>query len=282
MTSRTVLITGCSSGFGRITALHLASQGWRVLAVVRRAADAESLTVEAAQAGSGAQLVPLVYAITDQAQVRALADDVCQRTGELHGLINNAGTAFPGPLELLPMADLRAQFEINVFAAVAVTQALLPVLRAARGMIINVSSMGGRMVFPVTGAYHASKFALEALSDAWRVELRPFGVKVVVVEPGGSPTAIWDRGGEHGRQAIGTGGHYQPLIERYDRLARDSASQGFPPGDFARLCERIVNSRNPAPRYSLPARTRLLIALRPLIPDRLWDWFVGRAFEWPK
>ncbi len=280
MSRRTVLITGSSSGFGRVSAHYLADQGWQVLAVVRKGADGESLRAEAVQGGWGDRLHPLIYAITEEEQVRALAADVGQRAPALHGLINNAGTAYPGPLEILPLADLRAQFEINVFAQVAVTQAVLPLLRAARGTVINVSSMGGRMVFPVTGAYHASKYALEALSDAWRVELRPFGVKVVVVEPGGSPTAIWDRGAQHGRRAVGDGGRYQRLIDRYQRLARDSATQGFPPSAFARLCERILHARNPAARYSLPARTSLLIALRPFIPDRLWDWFVARAFRW--
>jgi NAD(P)-dependent dehydrogenase (short-subunit alcohol dehydrogenase family) len=280
MFMRTVLITGCSSGFGRVSAQHLAARGWQVLAVVRKDADAESLAAEAAQGGWGDRLQPLTYAITEEEQVRALATDVGRRVSALHGLINNAGTAFPAPLELLPLADLRTQFEINVFAQVAVTQAVLPPLRAAGGTVINVSSMGGRMVFPVTGAYHASKYALEALSDAWRVELRPFGVRVVVVEPGGSPTAIWDRGAQHGRRAVGDGGRYQRLIDNYERLARESATLGFAPGAFARLCERILNTHNPAARYSLPIRTSLLIALRPLIPDRLWDWIVAGAFGW--
>lgn len=276
----TILITGCSSGFGRVTAFHLAQRGWRVLAVVRKAADAESLRNEAAQ--KNVSLEPLVCAITDDAQVAELGRTVATLTPALDALLNNAGTAYPGPLEILPLADLRAQLEINVVAQVAVTQALLPLLKAARGTILNVSSMGGRMAFPVTGAYHASKFALEALSDSLRLELAPFGVKVVVIEPGGSPTAIW-KTSEQNARALYTGGRaeaYRRLIARYAKLADASARDGFPPEQFALLVERILMNPQPRARYSLPFRTTLNILLRRFLPDAVWDQMMRRLFRW--
>lgn len=278
--TRAILITGCSSGFGRVTAFHLAQRGWRVLAVVRKATDAESLRAEAAQ--KNVSLEPLVCAITDDAQVAELGRTVAALTPALDALLNNAGTAYPGPLEILPLADLRAQLEINVVAQVAVTQALLPLLKAARGTILNVSSMGGRMAFPVTGAYHASKFALEALSDSLRLELAPFGVKVVVIEPGGSPTAIW-KTGEQNARALYTGGRaevYRGLIARYAKLAEASARSGFPPEQFAVLVERILLNPHPRARYSLPFRATLNILLRRFLPDAVWDRMMRRLFRW--
>jgi len=270
----TILITGCSSGFGRVTALHLAQRGWRVLAVVRKETDVEALRQP--------NIEPLVCAITDDAQVTELGKTVATLTPKLDALLNNAGTAYPGPLEILPLADLRAQLEINVVAQVAVTQAMLPLLRAARGIIINVSSMGGRLAFPVAGAYHASKFALEALSDTWRIELAPLGVNVVVIEPAGSPTAIW-KAGEQNARALYHGGRaaaYAPLIKNYARLAHDSAAQGFPPERFARLVEQILNSPKPRARYALPFRASLFIFLRCLLPDWVWDAIIRRTFGW--
>ncbi|MDW8326749.1 MAG: SDR family NAD(P)-dependent oxidoreductase [Anaerolineales bacterium] len=276
----TILITGCSSGFGRATALHLAQRGWRVLAVVRKVADAENLRAEALQ--KNITLEPLVCAITDDAQVAELGRTVAMLSPTLDALLNNAGTAYPGPLEILPLADLRAQLEINVVAQVAVTQALLPLLKAARGTILNVSSMGGRMAFPVTGAYHASKFALEALSDSLRLELAPFGVKVVVIEPGGSPTAIW-KAGEQNARALYTGGRaeaYRGLIARYAQLAEATAREGFPPEQFAALVERILMTPHPRARYSFPFRTTLNILLRRFLPDAVWDRVMRRLFRW--
>lgn len=277
---KTILITGSSSGFGRATALHLAQRGWRVLAVVRKDADAESLRQEALEKKVG--LEPLVCAIIDDAQVAELGRTVAALTPTLDALLNNAGTAYPGPLELLPLSDLRAQLEINVVAHLAVTQALLPLLKAARGTILNVSSMGGKMAFPVTGAYHASKFALEALSDSLRLELAPFGVKVVVLEPGGSPTAIW-RTGEQNARALYTGGKaeaYRALIARYARLANASARDGFPPEQFAALVERVLATPQPRARYSLPIRTTLNLLMRRFLPDWAWDRLMRNLFRW--
>lgn len=276
--SKTIVITGCSSGFGRAAALRLARRGWRVFATVRKDADRVSLLAEAA----GAPLEVCLCELTDAAQVAALAQAVLAQAPRLDALLNNAGTAFPGPLELQPIADLRRQLEVNVIAQAAVTQALLPTLKAARGVILNVSSMGGRVAFPVTGAYHASKFALEALSDAWRIELAPFGVRVVVLEPGGSPTAIWGSGEKNGAAALEDprAAAYRPLIDRYLKLADASARHGFPPEQLAALVERVLAEPRPRARYVLPARAGFNIFLRELLPDAVWDFALRRIFRW--
>ncbi len=277
--NRTVLITGCSTGFGRAAALTLARRGWRVFATVRTEADRQSLLAEA----SGEPLEAELCDVTQADQVAALARRLAVRAPRLKALINNAGTAYPGPVELMPLADLRAQLEINTVAPIAMTQAVLPLIKAGRGTIVNVSSQGGRVSFPINGAYCASKFALEALSDALRLEVAPFGVKVVVVEPGGSPTAIWQTGRERGLRTIAEGGgpgDYQKLIDSIDAFYARSNRRGFPPQRFADLVVRIIESPRPRARYVIPARVGWTIGLRYLLPDSAWDWMIRRLIGW--
>ena len=282
--SKTIVITGCSSGFGRVTALHLARNGWRVFATVRSEADQASLLVEAMAQGLHERLTPVLCDITDEAHVQGLARTVSEATSRLDALLNNAGTAYPAPVELLSLDDLRAQFEVNVVAQVAVTQALLPLLKAARGMIINVSSQGGRVAFPLLGPYHASKFALEAMSDSMRVELAPFGVRVVVVEPGSSPTAIWETSLQRALQGLTRRGvdasAYQLLIDSVRRGFVSLAKNGFPPQKFADLVLKILNTPHPRARYALPLRARLTMAARRFMPDEMWDRIVRQVLKW--
>jgi NAD(P)-dependent dehydrogenase (short-subunit alcohol dehydrogenase family) len=280
--TRSIVITGCSTGLGRAAALHLARRGWRVFATVRQESDQANLLVEAMAQDWQDRLIPVLCDITQPAQVERLGRVVADAAPALDALVNNAGTAWPSPLELLSLADLRAQLEVNVVAHLAVTQALLPQLKAAQGHLINVSSVGGRLVYPITGPYHISKFALEAMSDALRIELAPFGVKVVVVRPGSSPTAIWTTSlaraeTEAARAHLGL---YLPLAEAVRRAALASAHRGFPPEAFGRLVERILANPRPTPRYTLPAATGLLLFARALLPDRLWDWGVRRLLRW--
>lgn len=282
MTNKTILITGCSTGFGRITALHLAQRGWRVLATVRHEADAASLLVEAMSKNVKDNVVPLLCDITDDAQVRALAAQVRALTSTLEALLNNAGTAYAAPLELLPLNELRAQLNLNVVAQLAVTQALLPLLKAARGLIINVSSVGGKIALPVTGAYNMSKFALEAMSDVLRVELVPFGVRVVVIEPGSSPTAIWQTSlhrAEKTMEAVSADA-YAPLIETVRKSAAERAIKGFPPELFATTVEEILNAAKPKTRYALPGSIRQRLFLRWLMSDEWWDKQVRKMLGW--
>lgn len=275
---KTMLITGCSTGFGRVTAVHFARQGWQVFGTVRKQADAESLAAEAAT------ITPLLCDITQADQVAALGRAVAAAAPMLDVLVNNAGTAFAAPVELIPPDVLRAQMDLNVIAQVAVTQAVMPLLKAAKGLIINVSSVGGRMTSPLLGPYSASKFALEALSDALRIELAPFGVRVAVIEPGSSPTAIWETSMTRAfailkERNLDTA-PYQALIDRTARGAQSRASAGFPPQLFADTVEKIVNSPRPGARYPIPGNVAWLIRVRRLLPDSLWDRIVRRRSGW--
>src|SRR4051794_2264782 len=186
---QTIVISGASSGIGRETALMLAGRGYRVLAGVRRDGDGEDL--RAAAAG----IEPVQLDVTRHATIDSLSQLIADRHGgHLHALVNNAGLSYAGPFEFMPADRLRDQFEVNVIGHVAVTQRLLPHLRATRGRVINIGSVTGRMALPFNGPYSASKHALEAFTDALRIELRPWGIHVCVIEPGPIKTNIWDRG----------------------------------------------------------------------------------------
>ena len=282
--SKSIVITGCSTGFGRALAFHLARRGWRVFATVRQEADAASLLTEAMAQGFRENLMPVMCDITHEGQVKDLAKKVAGATPRLEALVNNAGTAFAAPLELLPLSELRAQLELNVVAQLSVTQALLPLLKVAPGMIINVSSVGGKIVFPVMGAYSMSKFALEAMSDALRVELAPFGVRVVVVEPGSSPTAIWQTSLQRAEKTLDTldmsVGRYAPLIETVKKSSLARAAKGFSPELFAETVEKILNSPNPKTRYPLPAAVTQRILLRRWLSDEWWDKQIRKMLKW--
>jgi NAD(P)-dependent dehydrogenase (short-subunit alcohol dehydrogenase family) len=282
MSQKTIVITGSSTGFGRVTAFFLAERGWRVLATVRQEAHRAELLAEAATKGLQDKLIPVICDIMRVEDVARLAQVAAELGPGLDALVNNAGTAIAGPLELLPLDDVRAQLEINLLAQLAVTQALLPLLKAARGTIINVSSVGGRVTFPMHGPYHMSKFALEAMSDVLRIELAHFGVKVVIVAPGASPTAIWDTAlrRAHDSPMFSDLGEYATLAEAIELRAKRSAAGGFPPELFSRTVWDILNSRRPASIYFVPRSAGLFIAARRLLPDRLWEWAVRRILRW--
>jgi len=278
-----VTVTGCSSGFGRATTLHMLRQGWRVVATVRRDEDAASLHTEAGAATARLAIVRCdITRAEDVATLGATVKTMAEAGKAPHGLdalVNNAGTAFPAPVELLAPDDLRQQLDINVVGHVAVTQTLLPLLKRAKGVVINVSSVGGKVATPVLGAYNASKFALEALSDSLRVEVAPFGVRVVVIEPGGSPTAIWETSLQRARDLLTSPGEYAPLLDAMQRHT-GAVQDGFPPEQFAQLVERIVRSPRPKPRYALPAGARRFLFLRRFISDRLFDRLIRRNLKW--
>jgi len=275
----TITITGCSTGFGRVTTRRFLREGWRVIATVRQDADGLSLKDEARGLGAADRLTVVRADITDPAGVAALGEAVRRDAPALNALVNNAGTAFPSVVELLPIADLRAQLEVNVVAHVAVTQALLPFLKTARGTLINVSSVSGRIAVPGVGAYCASKFALEAISDSLRVEVAPFGVRVVIVEPASSPTAIWKTSRDRLERG-GDAGEYGPLLERLRRYIQNQEGQGFPPELFAETIWRIAGAASPSTRYAIPAGMGRMMWLRRLLPDAIFDRQVRRALNW--
>ena len=193
---RAAVVTGSSTGIGRASALALARDGFRVFAGVRKAADGEALV-----AAAEGELEPLSLDVADGDAIAAAAERVREATeGRLAGLVNNAGVAVPGPVEGVDLDELRRQLEINVVAQVAVTQAFLPQLRSARGRVVFMSSVGGRMAFPYLSPYNASKHALEAIGDSLRQEVGPFGVGVAIVEPGSVATPFWEKGLAEGRR----------------------------------------------------------------------------------
>ena len=262
-----VVVTGASSGIGWATALALAHGGWLVFAGVRRGADGEALLATAGAIGAGTLLRPVELDVTDEGSVARAAGEVGAEVGRrgerLVGLVNNAGIAVAGPVEEVPLARLREVLEVNVVGAVAMTQALLPLLRAGRGRIVNVSSVSGRIASPFLGAYAASKFALEALSDALRVELMPWGLAVVLVEPGPVATPIWGKGAalaEEDRAGIGDDSPYAPYLERVRAAFGDGAMRGITPEEVAAVIARALSVPRPRARYPM-GRNRLAVGL---------------------
>lgn len=276
---KAALVTGASTGIGRATALHLDARGWRVFAGVRREEDAESLR----DAGSE-RLVPLMLDVTDAKQVSDAAARIGGDRGQagLDGLVNNAGIAVPGPLETLPIDNFKRQIEVNLTAHVAVTQAMLPAIRTARGRIVFITSIGGLMAFPMFGAYHAAKFGLEAVGDVFRQELRPWGIQVSIVEPGSIATPIWERG-EAEVDAIAErarDGHadlYGEAMEVQREVARKTGARGIPPEKVAARIEHALSARRPRTRYLVGADARGQALASRVLPDRWVDWIVARV-----
>jgi NAD(P)-dependent dehydrogenase (short-subunit alcohol dehydrogenase family) len=268
-TARRILITGASSGIGEATALRLARAGWQVLAGVRTQTDADRLRAE--------RLEPVTIDVTEPAAIAAVAD----RLGDepLDGLVNNAGTALAMPLEFLPLDQLRGQLEVNLVGHVAVTQALLPNLRAARGRIVNVGSIAGRSALPFLGAYAASKHALEAVTDVLRVELRPFGIEVTVIEPGTIATPIWRKGGERYQELAAElspelGPLYGERMAHFRKAAEAAGRRAEPADDVAIVVERALTAERPRARYVVgrDARRRAVVERLPArLRDRVYE-----------
>ncbi len=278
-----VVVTGASSGIGQATALHLAHAGWLTFAGVRTAEAAERLAVLAGALGVGALLRPLMLDVTDDAQIAgaaALVGADCRRYGvPLRGLINNAGIAVAGPLELVPLDRVRASLAINAVGALAVTQAFLPLLRVARGRIINLSSVSGRVASPFLGPYAASKFALEALFDALRVELRPWGLRVIVIEPGPIATPIWEKGAELalGDDAALSASPYASLLPRVRARFQQAAASGQPPELVAATIVHALTVPRPRARYLLTRGPLGFTLFARYVPDWARDLAFGLA-----
>lgn len=255
-----VLITGASSGIGRETAKYLVRRGFQVFAGARKM-DEGNILID----------------VTDQESVDAAAALISAEVGArgLAGLVNNAGIAVPGPLEFVPIADFVRQLDVNVTGQLRVIQAMLPLLRKARGRIVNISSIAGRSAMPVMGAYSASKFALEALSDALRVELRPWGIEVALIEPGPIQSEIWTKAGTLSFSPRAE--ELYPRLLLVGRKAIENAARTARPAEH--VAERIhhaLTASRPKARYLIGANTRSRIVLEHL-PARLRDWLIARA-----
>ncbi len=274
--SKTILITGATAGIGRHAALHFARRGHTVFAAGRRKDALDSLVREAEDASGKLHALQLDVTSADSiAQARA---EVERLTGGVDVLINNAGYGQTGPLEEVTDQELRAQFETNVFGLMAMTRAFLPSLRArGGGHILNVSSIGGRVTMPLFGAYHASKYAVEALSDALRLELAAAKIRVVVIEPGPIKS-------EFGEIAIGSLQHHKSADSPYaggyaraDWFKSFSDRQSVGPEHVSRAMERAINSRRPRARYVVPFSSNLPLWLAAVTPTRLYDFIMRWA-----
>jgi NAD(P)-dependent dehydrogenase (short-subunit alcohol dehydrogenase family) len=280
-TSPAVVITGCSTGIGRATAKLLDQQGYRVFAGVRKEADAQSLRGEGSE-----RMQPLLLDVTDTASIEQAAKEISQALGErgLLGLVNNAGIGFGGPMEFTDLDEMRSGFEVNVFGPVAVCQAFLPLLRRARGRIVNVSSAAGRVSTPLLGPYCASKFALEGWSDAMRVELRSSGLHVCIVEPGFIDTPMQDKGKSETQRQIdrltaeGTK-HYGRAYEKFQELLERFGKNAAPAEAVAAAIHRALSADRPRARYTVGKDAKLMSALNRLLPDRGKDTILGRLHE---
>jgi NAD(P)-dependent dehydrogenase (short-subunit alcohol dehydrogenase family) len=278
------VITGASTGIGAACALHLDRLGWRVFAGVRKQADAETL-----KAQGSPRLTPISLEITDTVSISTAASAVAGAVGQagLAGLVNNAGIVVPGPIEFLPLPDLRRQLEINVVGQVAVTQAFLPLIRAGRGRIVNMGSIQGRMATPFAGAYSASKFALEALTDALRLELAPWGISVSIVEPSAVATPIWEKSAKTAEAMLDSVQPealvlYAEAIEAVKRTAADAAKRAVDPVEVARVVEHALTAARPRTRYVVGREAKFRAAMALLVPDRVRDNLVAKAMGLPK
>jgi NAD(P)-dependent dehydrogenase (short-subunit alcohol dehydrogenase family) len=263
-----VLITGASRGIGKATAVRLAANGWDTYAGVRREADGDEL-VEL----SGGRVRPVVVDISDEAQVAAVGESL---PPTLDALVNNAGIVVGGPIEAVPLDELRRQLEVNVVGQVSITQALLPRLRPVRGRIAFVSSVSGRISTPMTGAYSGSKFALEAIADALRMELRPWHIPVVLIEPAQTDTDMWRTAEDLLEEVVGDltpemRALYAGHIEGQRAAIPKSVKMAVPVENVAEVIERSLTAKRPKARYVVGAGPRVAAGLVPLLPSRLRD-----------
>jgi NAD(P)-dependent dehydrogenase (short-subunit alcohol dehydrogenase family) len=279
-TSRAVLVTGCSSGIGAATAERLAAAGWTVYATARRPETLGALEAKGCRT--------LALDVTDEASRQAAVDAVVAAEGAVGVLINNAGFSQSGAVESVPDERVRAQFETNVFGPLALTRLVLPGMREQGwGKIVNVSSMGGRFTFPGGGLYHATKYAIEALSDAMRFEVKGFGVDVILIEPGiiksdFAATALRELGG-----AKAVDGPYSDFNEAVGKASKEVYEKGLlsrlggPPEDVAEVIEKALSAKKPKARYPVTPSARVLMSLHTVLPDVGWDAMLRTSFPRP-
>lgn len=277
MEGRSVFISGSGTGIGRITALRLARAGHRVFAGVLDTAEGEALRREA----SG-QLETVVCDITsdvDLESARRMVEDAVGAAG-LWGLVNNAAVPTAGPVEIVPLDDLRRALEVNVVGQVGLTQVMLPSLRRAQGRIVNLSSVAGLLALPYFGPYAMSKHGVEAMSDCLRQELRPWGIRVSVIEPGVIATGFWGLAADYGEGLASSlpedvTALYSDAVARLPRLARELGRIGSDPDAVAQAIEHALTARRPRTRYRVGRQSRA-VAILSRLPDRVRDWAVRR------
>jgi NAD(P)-dependent dehydrogenase (short-subunit alcohol dehydrogenase family) len=271
-----VLITGSSTGIGAACALHLDRLGWTVYAGVRKEADADDL-----RRNGSAKLTPVIVDVTDQSQIDAVAKQIEADSGRLDGLVNNAGIGRGGPLEYLELDEWRTQLEVNVVGQVAVTKAMLPLIRPAKGRVVFIGSIGGRLGSPLMGPYNASKFAIEGIGHSLRQELKPKGVHVSIVEPGAIDTQIWDKAQDTMERlrselpAIALEEYAEPL-ETFAKGLAMNAKNAVAPELVAKVVEHALTAKRPRTRYLVGKDAKAVGALGRFLPDRALDTIVAK------
>jgi NAD(P)-dependent dehydrogenase (short-subunit alcohol dehydrogenase family) len=280
--SRAVLITGCSTGIGRATAARLAGAGWPVFATARRVETLGDL--EAAGCRT------LTLDVTDDASMQNAVAEVTREHGAVGVLINNAGYSQSGPIEEVPIEAARRQFETNVFGAMRMAQLVLPQMRAQRwGKIVNISSMGANFTFPGGGWYHATKHALDALSDALRFEVKGFGVDVVIIQPGLIKTEFGTAATASMEETTDDAGPYAKFNSALEAATRNVYGDSSPLGRFggppeavAAVIEKAITANHPRARYRVTPSAHLMITQKKLLPDRAWDAVMRTQFPQPR
>ncbi|MBX3329250.1 MAG: SDR family oxidoreductase [Nitrospira sp.] len=281
---RAVVITGASTGIGAACALHLDRLGFAVFAGVRKSEDGVAL-----QKASSDRLVPLELDVTDLTTIQKSHAVVSEATKErgLFGLINNAGIAVVGPLEAVPISDLRQQLEVNVIGQVAVTQAFLPLVRQARGRIVNMGSIAGLSTMPLMGPYSASKFALEAITDALRLEVQQWGIHVSIVEPGAIATPIWNKSTIEAAEreaAIETELRtlYKPVVAAVRKVVGEASKRAISPDAVAKVVEDALTASTPKTRYLVGTDAKLRAFMVRLLSDRISDRMLTWILKLPR
>lgn len=278
--SQVVLITGCSTGIGRATAEHLAAKGWTVYATARRLDAVRDLEAKGCRT--------LALDVCDEASMQQAVAAVESEHGAVGVLVNNAGYGLEGAFEEVPMEEVRRQFETNVFGLARMTQLVLPGMRRQGwGKIVNMSSMGGRMTLPGGGFYHATKYAVEALSDALRFEVREFGIDVILVEPGAIKTEFGSTAIQNVTKVAQAGSPYadfnaQVATKIQEAYEGPMAALAAGPEAVASVVETAISASRPRTRYLVTAGAHLLVGLRQWLPDRWFDAFLRTQFQPPK
>jgi NAD(P)-dependent dehydrogenase (short-subunit alcohol dehydrogenase family) len=276
MAQGSIVITGASSGIGEACAVHFDQKGFRVFAGVRKASDGEALREKTSD-----RLTPLVMDVTDPESIADAVGRIDRK--EISGLVNNAGIAVSGPIELIPIPRLREQLEVNVIGQVAVTQAFMPLLRNGRGRIVNIGSIAGRCALPFTGPYSASKYALEAITDALRMELREWGMSVSIIEPGAVRTPIWDKSLKRADDMLGEISPegldlYRYMLGKMRKAAEHQAHAGCPVEDVVKAVDHAMTSPKPKTRYVIGREAHMRVLLTH-VPDRRRDKIILKRID---
>ena len=279
-----VVVTGASTGIGAACALDCVSRGMTVFAGVRDPRAGEALVAKA-----GPSLIPILLDVTDEPSIARSLDVVQRVVGKagLGGLVNNAGIVVGSPLEVIPLAQLRTQLEVNVIGQIAVTQAFLPLLRLGHGRIVNMGSIAGRGTIPLLGPYSASKYALEALTDALRMELQPWGIQVSIIEPGAIATPIWEKSGKAAQELEALAGDeakalYGDAVNRVREAVAKSAERAISPDAVVRAVHHALTATCPNTRYLVGNDAKLRAWMVKWLPDRMQDILLTLALNYPR